>query len=176
MFYPHIESEECTVFVLGPDGQDQMIDIREFYPTAAGVAVGRYGKTGKIEYALIKRGKEPGINLWDIPGGKKDLDDINLSGWINYRGLMGSVAVREAREEIGININPYFGGPVFGFSYEQHRVVYFQTFIFGKDPRRDISLQPGEGVLDADWFSEKDCKKLDLSAAALEILPQLFPI
>jgi len=184
MSYPFVEFGPGSVFVLDPGGYDKVMKIEDFAPTAAGVAVARYGPGYKIEYALVRRGKEPGKGLWSIPGGKTEKEDINQFGYINDRELMAIVAAREVSEETGLEINPYgLNGPIFGSDYGKHRVIYFQTFISGNDPRSIAKLTPGEGIIDVGWFSKDDCfsekwcrVRRPLSLAAREILPQLFPI
>ena len=69
------------------------VDIIIFNSNNTDESVGEINKDDKNEFILIKRKNEPFKNHWAIPG-----------GFVDYGETVENAAMREAKEETGINV------------------------------------------------------------------------
>ena len=101
------------------------------------VAVGTIIRTKDGEIVLVRRAIEPGYGLWVFPG-----------GYVDRGEEVTAAAVREAREEAGIEVQ--LGELVGIYSYARRSlivIVYAATFVSGE-------LCPDEECLEARGFRE----------------------
>ena len=113
---------------------------------------------GKV--LLARRNHQPFYGCWCIPGGH-----------IEYGETARQAAIREIKEEVGLDISPEFFGcydeihPEYGW----HAVVAMFTAQTDKQP----SIDPKE-VKETAWFSKEDIKKLKLAFVHKNILEDFF--
>lgn len=110
---------------------------------------------------LIKRGIEPYINYWDIPG-----------GFLHEREHPREGAVREAKEETGLDIEPVEILGIFIDRYSNqgyNHNTYFVANNLGGE------LQPDDDAIDAKWFPINDLPdKIAFPNHAREVLRLLI--
>jgi 8-oxo-dGTP diphosphatase len=115
-------------------------------------------RDGAGRLLLIRRGREPGLGLWSLPGGRVE------------PGEAGAVAaVREVREETGLDVaaGPLVGtvdraGPG-GVTY---RIEDYACTVTGGD------LRPGDDAADARWVTAADLRALPLAYGLLDALTE----
>jgi len=123
-----------------------MTDRSEDVPCVGGLA---YDELGRL--LLIRRGNEPGLGLWSVPGGHIEAGETDAQA-----------LVREMAEETGLTVRP---GELVG------RVRRGPYVIF--DYRVDVvggELRAGDDALDARWCSARDLAALPLVDELLETL------
>jgi ADP-ribose pyrophosphatase YjhB (NUDIX family) len=105
---------------------------------------------------LIKRGHEPGLGLWSIPGGRIEPGETDAEA-----------LVREVLEETGLAVEP---GPLIGRVRRQgpgDDVIdisdYAATVIGG-------TLRPGDDAADARWADVADLDSLEITEGLIEAL------
>jgi len=107
------------------------------------------------KYLLVREILESGIDKWIVPGGK-----------VEFGESLEDAARRELQEETGLNINNLefmcFKEALFP-DYNYHTVIFFYSATSNK-----VKLENDiEGkVIEANWFSKKEIKKLPLVESA----------
>jgi len=98
----------------------------------------------KNEVLLVKRAIEPHFGKWDVPGGFLENGEELVDG-----------AIREAKEELGVEIKPVEILTIFNdkYGYEEGDFYTFNVFLKCK-------IEKGEIMLDAEnsqfaWFSRE---------------------
>lgn len=123
------------------------------YPTRPIVGVGALILQGG-RLLLVKRGSQPGLGKWSIPGGLVELGE-------NVRDAM----VRETREEVGLEVEAVRLIDVFDSitrdekgDVQYHFVVvnFFVRVVGG-------SLQTASDILEAAWVPIDEVEKRDLT-------------
>jgi len=130
-----------------------------FNPTAAVVVLSK-SRGESQEWLVVQRKREPNRNCWSFPGGRRKIESIV------------ETAMREAKEETGVEIHPHeLGGPLIGYWYPDHRVIVFNAWLLDEDHRRSQSLVHDEGVQDVRWVDRLEFSKLPLTPLAQVISP-----
>ena len=110
---------------------------------------------------LVKRGTEPGVGTWSIPGGSIDLGET-----------LGEAAEREVFEETGIRVEA--GPAVYSFDRlvydEDGRIRFHYVIVDVLSEYVSGHPVPGDDAADAGWFSPSDLEGLDVSLATLDAL------
>jgi 8-oxo-dGTP diphosphatase len=107
---------------------------------AAGTLVERDGRV-----ALVKRGVEPGRDLWGLPAGYVEADET-----------AEEAAVRETREEthLGVELEGLLDALSFGVEPDRGvLLIYAANLVSG-------SLEAGDDALDARWFGPDDLPEI----------------
>lgn len=137
---------------------------RGSYPDAPRTAVGAVVFKDRA-VLLVKRGKQPALGIWAIPGGSVKLGET-----------LQLAAERETREETGIVIQA--GQPVFVFdvierdaagNVRYHYVIVdlAAEYVTG-DPR------PGDDATDARWVTPEELANLSVNSATRRLLEERF--
>ncbi len=182
---PILADVKQEVLVFDPQGRDRFISLEEFEPTAAAVCFLRKYSLGSREVLLIKRGKDPGLGLWSLPGGKKEIEDGEMpifaypQDW--RRWTIKATGAREFEEETGLMICPDdLGGLMVGFCYPDtgHRVAVLDGSAGFDDATYAAPLTPGKNILAVGWFSSEmiEEQRLKLTSMAAEVLPFYFTV
>lgn len=105
---------------------------------------------------LVKRGVEPGKGKWSIPGGLVELGET-----------VRSAAIREAKEETGLDVKIVIDRPIDAFDNididEQGGLHYHYILIQFLTRPKSGTLKPSSDVLDAKWVPLKEVEKYDLT-------------
>lgn len=107
-------------------------------------------------FLLVKRGHEPAKGLWSLPGGSVEGNET-----------LADAAVREVREETGLDIVP--GEEVWRVSVELASGQFYDvhalrgTVIGGE-------LTPGDDAADARWWSLPELRDVSLTPHLWEFL------
>ena len=106
----------------------------------AGILVVQQGRL-----LLVKRAIEPYLGFWDIPGGYLEVDE-----------LPGEAAVREVREETGLEVEPteLFGFYLGHYGREGRGVPCLNIYFLGRVTGG--KEQPGPEAGDLAWFGPED--------------------
>lgn len=93
-------------------------------------------------FLALKRAAEPKAGLWETPGGFCD-------GWEHP----ADAAVREAREELGVDITlgDFVGMYVGSYEFQAEALPVLDCFFFATIDEGEIILDPTESS-DMDWF------------------------
>jgi 8-oxo-dGTP diphosphatase len=113
---------------------------------------------------LIRRGREPGLGLWSLPGGR-----------VEHGETPAEAAVREVREETGLEVEP---GPLIGSvdrpgpAGTTYRIDDYACTVISGD------LTPGDDAADARWCTDADLRCLPLTHGLLAALThwQVLPL
>ena len=113
---------------------------------------------------LIRRGKEPAIGEWAIPGGRVELGET-----------MREAATRETMEETGISIRP--GKLVYYFETIQPdadgRIRFHYTIFDFMAEYLSGKPNPSDDALDARWVSPADANTYNLNVKTRDLLNQM---
>jgi ADP-ribose pyrophosphatase YjhB (NUDIX family) len=109
---------------------------------------------------LVKRGHPPLAGEWSIPGGVLEIGE-----------LLREAAVREAKEETGLLVEP---GEILGV-YDRlirvgERVQYHYVLIDFLCRRVSGDLQPGSDAEDVRWFTAEEIETLNLASDTADVL------
>lgn len=133
--------------------------MRRKYPKVPIVGVGAVViKQGQV--LLVRRANDPNRGQWSIPGGAVELGET-----------LAQAAVREVREECGIEIEP--GEVLSTFDLiqrdERGRIIYHYVLI--DLAARYVGGEPtaATDAMEVRWVEEKDLAQLD-------IIPRLLPV
>ncbi|HDQ04550.1 MAG TPA: NUDIX domain-containing protein [Deltaproteobacteria bacterium] len=130
------------------------------YPAKPIIGVGAIvQKDEKI--LLVKRGVEPSLGLWAIPGGTLKLGES-----------MRQCAERETREETGITIKAGEGVYTFDFiEYDEQGKIKYH-FVVIDFWAKYISGEPrgADDALEAGWFTPEELSKLAVAKNTLAAL------
>jgi 8-oxo-dGTP diphosphatase len=109
---------------------------------------------------LVKRGHPPLLGEWSIPGGVLEVGE-----------LLKDAAIREAREETGLSVEP---GEILGVFdrvvREGAKIVYHYVLIDFLCRRTAGQLQPGSDADEARWFREEELESLNLAKDTEEVI------
>lgn len=107
----------------------------------AGVMVVRHSTPG-LEFLAARRAHEPSQGLWDLPGGFCD-------GWEHP----ADAAVREAREEVGIEVRlgPLIGLYVGDYRHQGETLPVLDAYYFAEQLDGEPKPDPAE-VSEVAWF------------------------
>jgi 8-oxo-dGTP diphosphatase len=129
--------------------------LRREYPSQPVVGVGVViVDCGRL--VLVRRGAEPALGKWSFPGGAVELGEA-----------VRDAAVREAREECGLDVELVDGVPMDVYDIlkvdEGGRLRYHYVLLqFLARPREGV-LKPTSDVTDARWVSLEEVEKYDLT-------------
>lgn len=109
---------------------------------------------------LVKRGHPPLLGEWSIPGGVLEVGE-----------LLKDAAIREAREETGLAVEP---GEILGVFdrvvRESDKIVYHYVLIDFLCRRTAGQLRPGSDADEARWFREEELRSLNLARDTEEVI------
>src|SRR3954462_4097942 len=119
-------------------------------------------KAGRL--LLVRRGHEPGLGAWSLPGGRVEPGESAAGGAVP-RGA-AEAAVREVREETGLDVAV---GDLLGTVDlpGDYRVHDFAATVTGGE------LRAGDDADDARWCTPDDVSLLELSAGLLDELRRI---
>ncbi len=129
--------------------------MRREYPSQPVVGVGAVIlEDGKL--VLVRRGVEPALGRWSIPGGAVELGEA-----------VRDAALREAKEECGLDIELIDDRPMDVFDNltmdENGRLRYHYLLLqFLARPKGGV-LQPTSDVTDARWVPLEEVENYDLT-------------
>ena len=109
---------------------------------------------GKL--VLVRRGVEPSLGKWSIPGGAVELGEA-----------VRDAAIREAKEECGLDIELIDNKPVDVFDKlvvdETGRLRYHYVLLQFLARPKGGNLKPTSDVTDARWVPLEEVEKYDLT-------------
>jgi mutator protein MutT len=114
---------------------------------------------------LVKRKFPPLAGEWSIPGGRLKIGETQREG-----------AVREAREETGLTVDPVELLGVYDrlLRDEAGRILYHYVLIDFLCQRIAGELQAGGDADDARWFSQEELRKLTLMEDTADVIRRGF--
>jgi ADP-ribose pyrophosphatase YjhB (NUDIX family) len=113
---------------------------------------------------LIRRGQEPLLGRWTVPGGTVELGE----------GLEEAL-VREMREETALQIEPLEVLAVFDrIRREEGRIVYHYVIVDYLCRWRGGEARAGSDALEVAWAAPTDLEAYNLPAKAIEVVGQAF--
>lgn len=113
---------------------------------------------------LIRRGKQPLLGRWSIPGGTVESGET-----------LEQALVREMAEETGLEVEPLELLTVFDWiEREGDRVVFH--YVIADYLCRCLSgtARAGSDALEVRWVGPEELEQLDLTAKALEVVQEAF--
>ncbi|MGD9131275.1 MAG: NUDIX hydrolase [Candidatus Bathyarchaeota archaeon] len=129
--------------------------MRREYPSQPVVGVGVViVDCGRL--VLVRRGAEPALGKWSFPGGAVELGEA-----------VRDAAVREAREECGLDVELVDGAPMDVYDIlkvgDGGRLRYHYVLLqFLARPKEGV-LKPTSDVTDARWVTFEEVEKYDLT-------------
>jgi len=123
---------------------------------------------------LIKRGSEPLLGQWSIPGGTLELGETLQEG-----------VARELLEETGLNVevqdmievfDRIFTEPGSGGGGNAARPKYHYVIVDYLCERRGGEAKPGSDVTDLVYAAEEELERFNLTSTALRVLRRAFAI
>ncbi len=113
---------------------------------------------------LIRRGKQPLVGRWSIPGGT-----------VEWGETLEQALVREMAEETGLEVEPQELLTVFDWiEREGDRVVFH--YVIADYLCRCLSgtARAGSDALELRWVGPEELEQLDLTAKALDVVQEAF--
>ncbi len=113
---------------------------------------------------LIRRGKQPLVGRWSIPGGT-----------VEWGETLEQALVREMAEETGLEVEPQELLTVFDWiEREGDRVVFH--YVIADYLCRCLSgtARAGSDALEVRWVGPEELEQLDLTAKALDVVQEAF--
>ena len=114
--------------------------------------------SGKV--LLIKRGHEPALGLWSLPGGSVEKDES-----------LHDALMREVREETSLHV-------------DIHHKIFHQEIILSSEHTYDLHtfvatvsggiLSAGDDAADAKWYTLSELEQLDTTPRLSEIVALAF--
>ena len=128
------------------------------------VAVGCFVFNEATELLMIQRGKEPGLGLWTIPGGR-----------VEFGESLTAACQREVKEETGIDVEigemVTVFEPVFG-DYHYVIIDYLGTPVAGTS----LIPESGDDASDARWVAVDQLSELPLTSNLLPVVNQALEV
>ena len=134
------------------------------YPQQPNIGVGVIVvRDGKV--LVVQRGREPGAGTWAFPGGRLELGET-----------LAEAAVREAREETGLDVEPGEVAAVVEFidRDEQGKVRWHYVIVDLLATPVGGTLQPGDDSLDVRWVGLEEIGTLDLAPRMARIIQKVL--
>lgn len=134
------------------------------YPEQPGVGVGIViVENGRV--LLVQRGKEPGAGTWAFPGGRLELGET-----------LAEAAVREAREETGLTVEP---ADIFAvldlIETDPDGSIRFHYVLIDLLAERVAGTpHPGDDSLDTRWVGLADLEELPMAPRVAEVVRELL--
>jgi 8-oxo-dGTP diphosphatase len=137
--------------------------LKREYPETPLIGVGAIIiENGRV--LLVKRGHPPLAGEWSIPGGVLEVGE-----------LLREAAMREAKEETGLTVDP---GEILGvfdrLIRTGDRVQYHYVLIDFLCRRISGELQPGSDADEVRWFSLEEIPALNLASDTAEVVQKAF--
>ena len=112
---------------------------------------------------LIKRGREPGLGQWSIPGGAVELGET-----------LQAAVVRETLEETGIRVEPLALVKILDriFRDKEGKVAYHYVLADFLCRHTAGEIRPGSDALDARFVPVAEIASLDVIPATREVIYQ----
>lgn len=133
--------------------------MRRKYPRAPIVGVGAVvTKQGQV--LLVRRANDPNRGQWSIPGGTVELGET-----------LAQAAIREVREECGIEIEPGEVLSTFDLIQRDERGRIRYHYVLIDLAARYVSGEPtaATDAMEVRWVEEKDLDQID-------VIPRLLPV
>ncbi len=129
--------------------------MRREYPTQPIVGVGAViVQDGRL--VLVRRGVEPGKGKWSIPGGGVELGET-----------VGDAAVREAKEECGLDIELFEDRPMDALDKivpgEKGRLKYHYVLLQFLARPKGGTLKPTSDATEARWVPLEEVERYNLT-------------
>lgn len=160
----------ASTFALHPNARNKRVSAnplekRRDYPDRPIVGVGAVIVEGS-RVLLIRRGREPLLGQWSIPGGVVEAGET-----------MRQAAAREAREETGLEIEvgellEVFESIVPGA--DPGRSQYHYVIIDFLCQKKSGELRAGGDALEALWASRDQLAELKVSESACKVIHKAF--
>lgn len=134
------------------------------YPEQPGVGVGVViVENGRV--LLVQRGKEPGAGTWAFPGGRLELGET-----------LAEAAVREAREETGLTIEPADVFAVFDLieTDPDGSIRFHYVLIDLLAERVAGTARPGDDSVDTRWVGLADLEELPMAPRVADVVRELL--
>lgn len=133
--------------------------LKREYPEAPLIGVGAIIiENGRV--LLVKRGHPPLVGEWSIPGGVLEVGE-----------LLREAAIREAKEETGLTVEP---GEILGvfdrLIRTGDRVQYHYVLIDFLCRRVGGELTPGSDADEVGWFAAEEIAGLNLAPDTAEVI------
>ena len=133
--------------------------LKREYPEAPLIGVGAIIiENGRV--LLVKRGHPPLAGEWSIPGGVLEVGE-----------LLREAAIREAKEETGLTVEP---GEILGvfdrLIRTGDRVQYHYVLIDFLCRRVGGELKPGSDADEVGWFTAEEIAGLNLAPDTAEVI------
>ena len=133
--------------------------IKREYPETPLIGVGAIiVENGRV--VLVKRGHPPLLGEWSIPGGVLEIGE-----------MLREAAVREAREETGLMVEP---GEILGvydrILREGERLQYHYVLIDFLCRRVSGEIRPGSDADEVRWFRRDEIDALRLAPETAEVV------
>jgi mutator protein MutT len=140
-----------------------MLPLSREFPETPFIGVGAIiVENGRV--VLVKRGHPPLLGEWSIPGGVLEIGE-----------MLREAAVREAREETGLVVEP---GEVLGIFdrvvREEGRVRFHYVLIDFLCRRVSGELQAGSDAEEVRWFIRDEIGGLNLAPDTAEVIRKGF--
>lgn len=137
--------------------------LRREYPETPLIGVGVIIiEDGRV--LLVKRGHPPLVGEWSIPGGVLEVGE-----------LLREAAIREAREETGLTVEP---GEILGvfdrLIRTGDRVQYHYVLIDFLCRRLSGEVKPGSDADEVRWFTPEELPNVSLAADTGEVIGKGF--
>ena len=136
------------------------MQMKREYPETPFVGVGAVIiENGRV--ALIKRGQAPLLGEWSIPGGVLEIGE-----------LLREAAIREAREETGLTVEP---GELLGvfdrvLRDENGRTMYHYVLVDFLCRRISGEALAGGDAAEVAWFTRNDFERLGLAKETAKVI------
>lgn len=144
--------------------QESKVGMSRKYPEQPGVGVGVVVVEDE-RILVVKRGKDPGAGTWAFPGGRLELGET-----------LAEAAVREAREETNLQVDPGEVLAVMDFieTDEEGEVRFHYVLIDVSAERVGGTLRPGDDSVDARWIGLEEIDELPMAPRMAKMIRRLL--